>query len=403
MASMLEQPRHVYDVLRPVLILSKVFGFNVFELQGEPPYVQMKVTRANYASLLFNFVGNSFCVFLNTKNRQLSKLTGSAVMNSGLSFLFPFGAIVFNVLAVDSFFRRRTTCAIIAEFFEFDRSLQRKNYQVAHKDHLRVLSSSLIVSVLMIVVGTLYSLLMALISSFSLQNHVINAFSYFYTGVQFLIINFQFICAARLVSFRLNDIDRCLKRHWKRGQWCIEQNNRWGRKLEPMDVVEELAGDVAALVRIVERVNRVYANQILGCIVGLSMFGIFVIYAAAYSYYTGTVEEKRLTTILVATSSFYVIVTTYVFRSGVAVANGNKAIIQTLNKAILSIKDRILKTKLLCFSQQLLHRAPRLQSLFCEFNVKTIFSICGFIVTYLIILVQFDETSHGSFTGIKAQ
>uniref|UniRef100_A0A182S4Y6 Gustatory receptor n=1 Tax=Anopheles funestus TaxID=62324 RepID=A0A182S4Y6_ANOFN len=386
-------PRHVYDVLRPLLAFSKVFGQTAFLIEGEPPYVQIKVTRVEYVALLINIVANSLCVYINVTTNRLSRLTGSTVMDMGLSFLFPLGATIMLLLAIDNFLRRNTTCTIMAELFSLDRSLQRKNYKPNHRRQYVVLMRLLLALIGFITTGTIFSLVMGLVSEFSAQNHMTNAFSYAYTGVQFMIVNFHFVAAARLLTYRLEAIKCCIKKHLESGTWWIEQKQRWGRRMEPIDVVAELAGDFASLGRIVERVNRIYSNQIVGLIMGVGMFSIFVIYVSSYTYYVGSTQESRLTAILLTAWMFYVLMVGLIFFSGMGVENTSNDIVDLLHEALHRENDLSTKRKLVCFSQQTLLRQPTLRCMFYDYNWKTLFSIFGLVVTYLIILLQFDKIS----------
>ncbi|XP_053660364.1 uncharacterized protein LOC128709391 [Anopheles marshallii] len=396
MCLLYRNPHHIYDVVRPLLAFSKVFGQTAFRIVGEPPYVQIKVSRIECVALLMNFVGNCFCAYINISNSRLSRFTGSTVMDKGLSFLFPLGAIIMALLAIDNFLRRNITCTILAQLFAVDRSLQRKNLGLNHRRQYVVLVRLLYVLVGFIAFGTLFSLGMAAISEFSLLNHMINGFSYAYTGVQFLIVNFHFVATARLVTYRLEVIKRSIKKHFESGSWWIEQKQRWGRRMEPIDVVAELAGDFATLTRIVERANRIYSNQIVGLISGVLMFSIFVIYACSYSYYVGSIHEFRLTFILLTAWMFYILMVGFIFFSGMGVRNTSNAVVDLLHEALQQENDVSIKRKLACFSQQILLQQPRLRCIFYDYNWKTLFSMFGLVVTYLVILLQFDKISDRS-------
>uniref|UniRef100_A0A1I8JVC1 Gustatory receptor n=1 Tax=Anopheles merus TaxID=30066 RepID=A0A1I8JVC1_ANOME len=387
-----KNPRHVYDVLRPLLAFSKYFGLTAFSIVGEPPYVQIKVTGVEYAALLMNFVANSFCVYINVINSRSSRWTGSAVMNLGLGFLFPLGAIIMIVLAIDNFMRRGATCQIIGELFKVDRYLQRIGHQLDHRRQYVTLVRILFVVLMLIAVGTVFALGMSTTSEFSLRNHLINSFSYAFTGIQFTIVNFHFVAAARLVSFRLDAIKCSLKKHLDTGSWCIEQKQRWGRRVDPVDVVSELAEDFAALIDVVDRVNRIYSNQITALITGVGMFSIFVIYATSFSYYVGRTRETRLTLILLTACVVYIIMIGLIFFAGVDVENTSNDIAGLLHEAIQRVVDSSTKRKLIWFSQQILFRRPKLRCIFYDYDWKTI-CLLGFVVTYLIILLQFDKFS----------
>uniref|UniRef100_A0A182HK28 Gustatory receptor n=1 Tax=Anopheles arabiensis TaxID=7173 RepID=A0A182HK28_ANOAR len=388
-----KNPRHVYDVLRPLLAFSKYFGLTAFSIVGEPPYVQVKVTGVEYVALLMNFVANLYCVYINVTNSRLSRWTGSAVMNLGLGFLFPLGAIVMIVLAIDNFMRRDATCQIIGELFKVDRYLQRIGHQLDHRRQYVTLVRILFVVLMLIATGTVFALGMSTISEFSIRNHLINSFSYAFTGIQFMIVNFHFVAAARLVSFRLDAIKCSLKKHLDTGSWYIEQKQRWGRRVDPVDVVSELAEDFAALVDVVERVNRIYSNQIIALITGVGMFSIFVIYATSFSYYVGRSRETRLTLILLTACVVYIIMIGLIFFTGVDVENTSNDIVGLLHEAIQRVVDSSTKRKLIWFSQQILFRRPKLRCIFYDYDWKTIYNMFGFVVTYLIILLQFDKFS----------
>uniref|UniRef100_A0A182JRQ8 Gustatory receptor n=1 Tax=Anopheles christyi TaxID=43041 RepID=A0A182JRQ8_9DIPT len=389
-----KNPRHVYDVLRPLLAFSKLCGQTAFSIVGEPPYVQIKVTRVEYATILTNFAANLFCVYINISNSQLSRLTGSTVMDFGLSFLFPMGAIIMIMLAIDNFLRRDLTCTIIAELFKVDRSLQRKCHKIDHRRHYAILARVLFVLVIMIAVGVVFSLGMCLFTDFSLGNHLINSFSYGLTGIQFMIVNFHFVAAARLITFRLDAIKHILRKHSDTGSWWIEQKQRWGRRMDPVDVVVELADDFAALVHIVERVNRIYSNQIIALITGVGMFCIFVIYSSTYScYYVGSTRESHLTVILLTACVFYVMMVGVTFVAAASVENTSNEIVGLVHEAMHRVVDSSIKGKLLYFSLQILFRRPKLRCMFYDYDWKTLFSIFGFVVTYLVILLQFDKFS----------
>uniref|UniRef100_A0A182T1S4 Gustatory receptor n=1 Tax=Anopheles maculatus TaxID=74869 RepID=A0A182T1S4_9DIPT len=245
-----------------------------------------------------NLVLNCFCVYINVSSQRLSRFTGSAVMDMGLSFLFPMGAIFMILLAIDNFLRRNITIKIIAELFKVDRSLQRKNYKLNHRRHYVVLA----------------------------------------------------------------------------GSWWIEQKQRWGRRVEPIDVVADLAEDFATLAHVIERANRIYANQTVALISGVVMFSIFVIYASSYSYYVGSTQESRLTFILLTAWVFYIIMVALVFFSGVGVENTGNDIAGLLHEALQREQDLTIRRKLTCFSQQVLLRPPKLRCMFYDYNWKTLFS-----------------------------
>uniref|UniRef100_A0A6E8V9I3 Gustatory receptor n=1 Tax=Anopheles coluzzii TaxID=1518534 RepID=A0A6E8V9I3_ANOCL len=388
-----KNPRHVYDVLRPLLAFSKYFGLTAFSIVGEPPYVQVKVTGVEYVALLMNFVANLYCVYINVTNSRLSRWTGYAVMNLGLGFLFPLGAIIMIVLAIDNFMRRDATCQIIGELFKVDRYLQRIGHQLDHRRQYVTLVRILFVVLMLIATGTVFALGMSTISEFSIRNHLINSFSYALTGIQFMIVNFHFVAAARLVSFRLDAIKCSLKKHLDTGSWYIEQKQRWGRRVDPVDVVSELAEDFAALVDVVDRVNRIYSNQIIALITGVGMFSIFVIYATSFSYYVGRSRETRLTLILLTACVVYIIMIGLIFFTGVDVENTSNDIVGLLHEAIQRVVDSSTKRKLIWFSQQILFRRPKLRCIFYDYDWKTIYNMFGFVVTYLIILLQFDKFS----------
>uniref|UniRef100_A0A182VW91 Gustatory receptor n=1 Tax=Anopheles minimus TaxID=112268 RepID=A0A182VW91_9DIPT len=397
MCLLYRNPHHIYDVLRPLLAFSKVFGLTAFMIVGEPPYVQIKVTRIEYVALLTNIVANCVCVYINVINSRLSRYTGSTVMDSGLSFLFPLGATIMLLLAIDNFLRRDITCTIIAELFMVDRSLQRKNHKLNHKRHYVVLVRLLYILFGLIMIGTLFSLGMSFFSNFSIRNHLINAFSYALTGIQFMIVNFHFVAAARSVTYRLEAIKCCIQSRLESASWWIEQKQRWGRRVEPIDVVAELAEDFAALVQIVKRVNQIYSNQIVGLISGVGMFSIFVIYVSSYTYYVGTTQESRLTAILLTAWVFYIIMVGLIFFSGMSVENTSNDIIGLLHEALQRENDLHTRRKLECFSQQILLRKPLLRCIFYDYNGKTLFSMFGLVVTYLVILMQFDKFSDSSW------
>uniref|UniRef100_A0A182NR12 Gustatory receptor n=1 Tax=Anopheles dirus TaxID=7168 RepID=A0A182NR12_9DIPT len=393
MCSPNKTPRHIYDVLQPLLKFSKVCGLSIFHIVGEPPYVQIIVTPGDYAALAVNVTLNCLCVYLNIFNGRMSRLTGSAVMDAGMGFLFPFGAIIMIVLAIDNFLRRHSTCAIIAELFQVDRSLQRKNLKLDHRQQYLMLFRSLMVLVTLVMIGTTFSLLMAIVSRFSLISHAINAYSYLLTGIQFMIVNFHFVSAARLVTYRLEMIKQGLRHSMEAGSWWIDRKHRWGRKVDPIDVIGELGNDYAALLHIVERVNRIYSNQIIFLVTGVGMFSIFVIYSASYSYYLGKTDEVRLTGILLTAWVFYVIMMGLIFSSGMKVDDASRDIVYVLSKAVQREGDLAIRRKLLSLSQQILFRQPTMRSLFYAFNWKTAFNMCGFVVTYLVILIQFADIS----------
>ena len=370
-----KNPRHVYDVLRPLLAFSKYFGLTAFSIVGEPPYVQVKVTGVEYVALLMNFVANLYCVYINVTNSRLSRWTGSAVMNLGLGFLFPLGAIIMIVLAIDNFMRRDATCQIIGELFKVDRYLQRIGHQLDHRRQYVTLVRILFVVLMLIAVGTVFALGMSTISEFSIRNHLINSFSYAFTGIQFMIVNFHFVAAARLVSFRLDTIKCSLKKHLDTGSWYIEQKQRWGRRVDPVDVVSELAEDFAALVDVVDRVNRIYSNQIIALITGVGMFSIFVIYATSFSYYVGRSRETRLTLILLTACVVYIIMIGLIFFTGVDVENTSNDIVGLLHEAIQRVVDSSTKRKLIWFSQQILFRRPKLRCIFYDYDWKTIYNV----------------------------
>uniref|UniRef100_A0A182PR59 Gustatory receptor n=1 Tax=Anopheles epiroticus TaxID=199890 RepID=A0A182PR59_9DIPT len=403
-----KNPRHVYDVVRPLLAVSKWFGQTAFSIVGEPPYVQVKVTRVEFAALFTNFVANMCCVFINVTNSQLSRLTGSMVINLGLSFLFPMGSIFMILLAIDNCLRRNVTCTILTELFKVDRSLQRKGHRLDHRRQYVVLGRILSVLIILIAFGTIFSIGMSFFSGFALRNHVINAFSYALTGVQFMIINFHFVAAARLITFRLEAIKRCLKKHSEASSWWIEQKPRWGRRVEPIDVIIELARDFAALVHIVKRINRIYSNQIIALIAGVGMFSIFVIYASSFSYYVGSTKESRLTAILLTAWVFYVIMVWLIFFAAKSVDNACEEVVSLVHEILNHTLDSSTYDKLLRFSQQILFRRPKLQCMFYVYNWQTLFRHCallkllqmfGTVVTYLVILLQFDKLSEDSSKG----
>ncbi|XP_035919724.1 uncharacterized protein LOC118517576 isoform X2 [Anopheles stephensi] len=367
-------PHHIYEVLWPLLAFSKLFGQTGFLIVGVPPYVQIKVTRVEYVALLVNFAANCYCVYENVTNQRLSRFTGSAVMDMGLSFLFPMGAIFMILLAIDNFLRRNLTIEIIAELFKVDRSLQRKNHKLNHRRQYVVLMRMLILLIVLIGTGFVFSLVMSLFSEYSFRNHAINGFSYLLTGVQFMIVNFHFVSAARLITFRLEAIKYCIKKHLEAGSWWIEQKQRWGRRVEPIDVVAELAEDFATVVHIVERANRIYSNQTVVLISGVVMFSIFVIYASSYSYYVGSVQESRLTFILLTAWVFYIIMVALIFFSGVGVEKTGNDIAGLLHEAQQREQDVVTRRKLICFSQQVMLRPPKLRCIFYDYNWKTLFS-----------------------------
>ncbi|XP_052890888.1 uncharacterized protein LOC128299075 [Anopheles moucheti] len=383
-------PHHIYDVVRPLLAFSKVFGQTAFSIVGEPPYVQIKVTRLEFAALLINFVGNCFCAYINIVNIRLTRFTGSTVMDKGLSFLFPFGAAVMTLLAIDNFLRRNLTCTILAQLFAVDRSLQRKNHDLNQRRQFVVLARLLYTLAGLIALGTLFTLGMSLFSENYLKNHMINGLSYAYTGVQFMIVNFHFVVTARLVTYRLEAIKCCIRKHFESGSWWIEQKPRWGRRMDPIDVVAELAGDFATLTRIVDRANQIYSNQVVGLICGVIMYSIFVIYASSYTYFAGSVHEFRLTFILLTAWMFYILMVGLIFFSGMGVENTSNDIVNLLHDALQQENDVSTKRKLVCFSQQILLRQPRLRCMFYDYNWKTLSSMFGLVVTYLVILLQFD-------------
>ncbi|XP_053670647.1 uncharacterized protein LOC128720970 [Anopheles nili] len=389
-------PRHIYEVLRPMLIFSKIFGFTAFHIEGEPPHVQVKVTGIDSAALLLNFIANSFCVYLNAaKYDGLLRTSSSVVMDTGLGFLFSFGAFVMIMLAIDNFLRRSYTCDIIAKLFDVDRSLRRKNGQMDHLSvEFRLLSRILIIMFGFLGLGVVFSIAMAFVSNFSVRLHAINAFSYALTGLQFLIVNFHFVSTAQLITHRLIAIERCFRAHLTAESWWIVQKDRWNRnKTSNIDVISELADDFAALVRIVELVNRVFSNQIIVLISGVGMFSIFVIYACSYSYYFGKTEELHLAAILLMAWLFYIVMVGLIFSSGVSVTNAASGFNCILNEAIQSVNDEATKKKMIHFSHQSLHREPKLHSIFCNFTWQSMFNMIGIAMTYLVILMQFDVIS----------
>uniref|UniRef100_A0A182QIA1 Gustatory receptor n=1 Tax=Anopheles farauti TaxID=69004 RepID=A0A182QIA1_9DIPT len=123
------------------------------------------------------------------------------------------------------------------------------------------------------------------------------------------------------------------------------------------------------------------------------MFSIFVIYAASYSYYSGGSEALRFTGIMLTACAFYIIMIGLIFSSSVNVSKASRDIVCVLNDAVQREDDLIIKRKLLCFSQHMLYRQPILRSLFYAFDWKTLFKMGGFVVTYLVILFQFDDIS----------
>uniref|UniRef100_A0A2M4CV10 Gustatory receptor n=1 Tax=Anopheles darlingi TaxID=43151 RepID=A0A2M4CV10_ANODA len=384
-------PRHIYEVLDPIFKFSRMVGITPYHLKGEPPFVEVKVTSCNVFSFMINLLANGACVYFNFFNSRLTLVTGSTAMDKGLGYLWPLGSFISVVVSIDNILRRRTTGAIIEELFAVDRSLQRKQHQINHARQARVLMRILIVSIGLFTIGTLYSILMS--STFSLKSRALNSSSYALTGCGFMVVNFQFICAGRIVAFRFNEIEQCFQKHLDSGQWWIVKKDRWGRKETTIDVIAALGDDFAALVRIVGRINRIYSNQIVACISGVCLFSIFVIYACTFTYYHGSIQELRLASIMFTAWLVYVTMVVMIFHAGTEVSAGGRNMLNLLNIALQREHNLNIRKKLTNLSQQILLRPPKLQNLFYEFNWKTVFSMFGFIVSYLVILTQFDTIS----------
>ncbi|XP_050087080.1 uncharacterized protein LOC126572084 [Anopheles aquasalis] len=386
-------PRHIYEVLAPLFRFSRMIGVTAYHLKGEPPFVEVKVTPFALFAFVVNLLVNGVCVYLNVINSRLPLVTGSTAMDKGLAYLWPFGALVSVLVSIDNILRRRTTGAIIDELFTVDRSLQRKHHQINHARQAQILMRILVLSMALLMIGTLYSILMSLSSKFSWKSHAINSFSYALTGCGFMVVNFHFICAGRMVAFRFNEIERCFRKYLDSGQWWIVKKDRWGRKETTVDVIAALGDDFAAVVHIVGRINRIYSNQIVACISGVCLFSIFVIYACAFTYYRGSIQELRLASIMLTAWLVYVTMVCIIFHAGTEVSAGGRNMVSLINTALHREHDLDIRKKLTNLSQQILLRPPKLQNLFYEFNWKTMFSMFGFIVSYLVILMQFDTIS----------
>uniref|UniRef100_A0A182G0E7 Gustatory receptor n=2 Tax=Anopheles albimanus TaxID=7167 RepID=A0A182G0E7_ANOAL len=387
------KPRHIYEVLAPLYRFSRMAGVTAYHLKGEPPFVKVQVTSFDLFWFVVNLLLNGFCVYLNVANTRPALLTGSTAMDKGLGYLWPFGAIVSIALSIDNILRRRTTAAIIEELFAVDRSLQRKHHQINHARQAQVLTRILILSIVLLMIGTIFSILMSIASKFSFRSRAINTFSYVLTGCGFMVVNFHFICAGRIVAFRFNEVEQCFRKYLDSGQWWIVKKDRWGRKETTIDVIAALGDDFAALVRIVGRINRIYSNQIVACVSGVCLFSIFVIYACAFTYYRGSVQEMRLASIMFTAWLVYLIMICMIFHAGAEVSAAGRNMVNLINCALHREHDLDIRKKLTNLSQQLLLRPPKLENLFYEFNWKTMFGMFGFIVSYLVILMQFDTVS----------
>ncbi|XP_058060932.1 uncharacterized protein LOC131211472 [Anopheles bellator] len=393
----MSRPRHIYDVVIPLLSLSRVTGVVAFHLLGEPPYVRIKIMPVDCVALLLNLLVNCFCVYLNVEHNRAFAFTGSAVMDAGLGYLFPFGAICMMLVNCDNVLRRGTIGLIVAELYEVDRSLQRKSHRINHRRQMRLLMRILILLLSLVTIGTGYSLAVAVTAHGSQRlqfpGFVTNTFSYLVTGTEIVLVNFHFIIAARLVAFRFDEIERCLRKHLDAGQWWIERGNPWGRKTTRVDVIANLGDDFFTLVRIVARINRVYSNQLVLCISGVCFYSIFIIYATTFTIFMGRMEELRMVSVMLSAWAFMVAMMGFIFHAGVELSRSARNVAELLHHAVQREQDAGIRQKLLHFSQQILLRPPKLRSLFYEFNWKTMFRIFGFIVTYLVILMQFDRVS----------
>ncbi|XP_052868485.1 uncharacterized protein LOC128274358 [Anopheles cruzii] len=391
------RPRDVYGVVVPLLSLSRVTGVAAFHLIGEPPYVQIRIMPVDCVALLLNLLINCVCVYLNVEHSRAFTFTGSAVMDAGLGYLFPFGAICMMLVNCDNVLRRETIGAIVAELYAVDRSLQRKSHRINHRLQVRLLIRILILLLSLVSIGSCYSLAVALSvhgsERLKFPDFATNTFSYLVTGCEIVLVNFHFITAARLVAFRFDAIERCLRKHLDAGQWWIERSNPWGRKTTPVDVIADFGDDFFALVRIVTRINRIYSNQLVLCISGVCFYSIFIIYATTFTIYMGRLEELRMVSVMLSAWAFMVAMMAFIFHAGVELSRSARNVTELLHDAVQREQDPGTRQKLLHFSQQILLRPPKLRSLFYEFNWKTMFRIFGFIVTYLVILMQFDRVS----------
>ncbi|XP_055543578.1 uncharacterized protein LOC129729120 [Wyeomyia smithii] len=387
----------IFDVVLINHAILKLFGLTIYSVQKRSDGYKTTITPTDLLALLRLLVMEGFVFYVCTFTMGRIQPTGSNIMDNAIRYSFLLSSFLISALSIGNYLRYGQIWNVWEKLDRFDQRAIEMNAPIDHGSHKRQLLQSIAFiwfsCILLAVLGNA-----ALSVDYgTLTVRLAIVFSFFCFNIPFGLINNNIFFTCQLVYRRLEHINEVFAVHFlppkKLGLIMLNElpdikNEHWDKT----SLLQMLATQWDEMGQVTRMINSAFWGQI----VYISTTNMMVMTLSEFSFYrTLITEDKRqrmMAEIYLQNGLFYEIMLVAVIGTFDAIKRQAEKTAVLVHKATREVENLRLQDALQYFSQQINYR-PIVVScgyFVCDWTMGMM--IIGTVASYVVILVQFDDT-----------
>lgn len=376
-----KKKNNIFEIILFYYYTLKCIGYSCFTIKGNLTDGKIQTTLGDIGIfiifLIFNFVSLYQSYYSNFF------VTESAILDFGNRLLLCSTLVIVTFAGCLVFIFRHKVWRITKLLYEIDNQLENLGYNVDHDKyalHMKYYTGSSIIlwmicaSINLHLTGFQWMRLLYLILS----------------SGNYIIVMQVFILYLSGISERIKHMNICFKKHFlPSNKWKIKQVMNWDNKyfISRFGTLHNTINELTDLI------NFCYSFQIMLCFALFFVYTILTTFAAfrllTSDNNSGSTNEAIYS---FCWNALYFKFAIEVMALGSSITTDGKYTTVLIHQAINIEKDSIAIERLFSFSLQVGYNIPVISCGLFTFDWSLLFSICAASTTYLVILVQFDNS-----------
>ncbi|XP_055605607.1 uncharacterized protein LOC129753786 [Uranotaenia lowii] len=373
----------VFDTVYPNHILLKIFGLTIYTVYGDPKDGRVKITFWDAVGFFRLMVMELFVLYASLMSVLNLKSTGSVILDNGTRYTIVLGSIYITLLAVSNYWSYEKAIKCNAPV-----------NQVAQKrTFLQCIGCVVCIWIFLGFVNTKGANQV----SESLETRLAIIFSSLCFAIPFTLIELQLFCFGYLISYRLNHLNETLSVNF------VAPGKKSTLILKELPVPRSLQADKSKLLnelwlqwsnvnKAAQMTSKVVSGQLIFVSVAnvvMNTFSLFTLYRALISQDS---QQEWLAVFNVTTSVFLGIFGMVIIEIMDRIKRQGAKTAILVHKAFQNYDNTPIKEELLQFSQYMSHRKIVINCYLFECDWTLGMSIMSTMISYLVILIQFDDS-----------
>lgn len=378
----LKKKNNIFEIILFYYYTLKCIGYSCFTIKGKLTDGKIYTTLGDIGIfiifIIFNFVSLYQSYYSNLFVSQ------SAILDFGNRLLLCSTLVIVSIAGTLVFIFRHKVWRITTLLYEIDIQLENLGYNVDHDKYSLQVKYYTGSSILLFIIC-------ATINIYLTGFRWTRLFFLYLSSGNYIVVMQVFILYLSGIDTRIRHMNKCFSNHFlpSRNKWKIKPVMNWDNKyfISRFGILHNTINELTGLI------NFCYSFQIMLC------FALFFVYTilttfAAYRLFT---SDNNAGSTHEAIYSFcwnvlYLKFAVEVMALGSAITNDGKFTTILIHQAINAAQDSNSIERLFSFSLQVGYNIPVISCGLFTFDWSLLFSICAASTTYLVILVQFDNS-----------